>query len=101
MKFTVTDIVPCRKFILVKPLEKPTETDSGLVLPEQGFSPTPVAAEVISAGDESDFKAGDIVFFRRYSHDELKFYGTDGQLITLSLLADEEIVAKVKHGRAE
>ena len=96
MKFTVTDIVPCRKFILVKPLEKPTETDSGLVLPEQGFSPTPVCGEVVAAGDESEFHVGQMVFFRRYSVDSLKFYGEDGNLIELNLLADEEIVARIK-----
>ena len=96
MKFTVTDIVPCKKFILVKPLEKPTETDSGLVLPEQGFSPTPVVATVVAAGDESEFKIGDVVFFRRYSVDSLRFYETDGNLVELNLLADEEIVARIK-----
>lgn len=96
MNFKIEDIQPTKGFILVKPFERPKETSTGLYMPEEGYSPTPVVGEVIAAGEGSEHAVGETVFFRRYSHDELKFYGDDGNLIVVNLLGSDEIVAKVK-----
>lgn len=94
--FSVDQIQPLAKHILVKPIGRPTETSTGFVMPEEGWSPTPVVGLVIAAGEGSQFKVGQIVFFRRYSVDELKFISADGQNQIVNLLSDDEIVATIK-----
>lgn len=98
MKFTLSDIIPAKRFLIVKPLEKPKETENGLIMPEEGFSPTPVIGEVVSAGPESQYQVGQTVFFRRYSVDELKFYDAGGKIAVVNLISDDEVVAHIKHG---
>ncbi len=91
----ISKIVPLRDGVLIKPFEQDGETSSGMLLPEQQHQATPVLGEVIAKGGNSQFEVGDIVFFRRYSIDELSF-PVDGKKITVSFLTDSEIVAKFK-----
>ncbi len=94
--FTIDQIQPLQKYILVQPIGRPTETSTGFVMPEEGYSPTPVVGKVLAVGEMSQFKIGQTVFFRRYSVDELKFVSPDGQNQIVSLLGDDEVVAIIK-----
>lgn len=91
----VQDIVPLKNGLIIKELEKDTVTESGLELPEQQHAGTPVLGQVIAVGEESKFVIGDIIFFRRYSVDELSFT-VDGKKVTVNFLTDSEVVAKFK-----
>ena len=95
-EITVSNIVPLKQFILIEPLNRTEETTSGLILPEEKYTPTPVVGKVLRAGADSQFVAGDIVFFRRYSTDELKFATADGIEQLVSLISDDEVVAKIQ-----
>lgn len=96
MSIKVEDIVPLKKYILIKPRTRSAETSSGIIMPEQSSTATPVVGDVIAVGDESQFKPGDTVFFRRFSVDELKF-SVDGKEEIVSLISDDEVVAKTKN----
>jgi len=98
MDITLEKIVPLKKSVLIKPRTRTAETDGGLVIPEESYTPTPVVGDVLAVGEESQFKVGDIVFFRRYSIDELKFNTADGVQQIVSLITDDEIVAKISNG---
>lgn len=96
----VENLVPLKKFILIKPLSKVEETSAGFVMPEDTSANTaPVVGEVLKAGDESQFKEGQLVFFRRFSVDELKFSNPDGSQQVVSLISDDEVVALVNNGQ--
>jgi co-chaperonin GroES (HSP10) len=73
---------------------KITETSSGVLRVDQGHS-TPVKGTVISVGDESKFKEGDVVFFRRYSVDELKIPQEDGSEKSMFIVEDNDVVARL------
>ena len=92
----VRDIVPLKTGVIIKELERETETESGLELTEAQHSGTPVAGQVVAVGEESKFKVGDIVFFRRYSVDTLSF-PIDGKKVEVNFLTDSEIVAMMKN----
>lgn len=92
----VKDIVPLKKGLIIRPFEKDTSTESGFLIPEQTTAATPVLGTVVAAGSESTFAVGDIVFFRRYSVDELSFM-VDGKRQEVNFLTDEEVVAKIKN----
>lgn len=91
----VKNIVPLKKGLIIRPFEKETETAVGLMMPESSHTGTPVLGTVVAAGDESRFKIGDILFFRRYSVDELTF-DIDGKKVEVNMLTDEEVVAYYK-----
>jgi co-chaperonin GroES (HSP10) len=91
----VRDIVPLKTGIIIKELERETVTESGLELTETQNSGTPVVGTVVAVGEESRFKIGDTVFFRRYSVDELSFI-VDGKKQTVNFITDDEVVAYAK-----
>lgn len=89
------DFVPFKNFVVIEPLEKPQETQSGLALPDESYSATPVAGTVLSVGPEvKNVAVADVVFFRRFSIDELKFTDDTGLSEILSLISEDEIVGK-------
>lgn len=75
--------------MLVEPV-KMEETESGFASIEMGKS-TPVMGKVIKGN--SHYKPGDILFFRRYSVDELNFRTKDGGEQTLWVVESEDVVA--------
>ena len=91
----VKDIVPLRDGVIIREFEHDTITESGFELPENQHQATPVLGQVVAAGANSQFKIGDIVFFRRYSVDELSFT-VDGKKVTVNFLTDNEVVATLK-----
>ena len=94
LEIKVENIVPLKKFIIIEPLEAPTESESGLEMPEDTNPGTPTIGRVIKVGEDSQFKEGNLVFFRRYSVDELRFRTPSGES-TVNLLQDDEVVAFV------
>ena len=67
---------PLYERVLVKPNEKETKTDSGIMLPEKAVK-RPNIAEVIACGDgtqhnEMAVKPGDLVLCNRFAGAELK-----------------------------
>ena len=91
----VADIIPLKNGLIIKPFERDSITESGFELPQEQHQSTPVLGSVIAAGTESQFAVGDVVFFRRYSVDELSF-NVDGVKQTVSFLTDNEVVATFK-----
>ena len=70
---------PLYERVLVKPREKQTTTDSGLMLPEKAVK-RPNIATVVACGDGNannpmKVKAGDIVLCNRFAGAELKYKG--------------------------
>jgi co-chaperonin GroES (HSP10) len=55
----------------------------------------PVRGTVISAGDDSKFKKGQDIFFRRFSTDILKIMTKDGEKEVI-LVEDVDILAIIK-----
>ncbi len=90
----VKNIVPLKNGVIIRPLERETTTESGFELPQAQHQATPVVGTIVAAGEESKFKVGDMVFFRRYSVDELSFQ-IDGKKVEVNFLTDEEVVAYV------
>lgn len=97
MNLQPEQIRPRGNFLIIDPYTAPTESRSGLVIPEEKYTPTPVLGKVIMAGPKSEFKPGQFVLFRRYSIDELKFKTDNGSKI-VSLISDDEVVAEVAEG---
>ncbi len=91
----VTDIQPVGDKIIIELYNRPKETTGGFILPEEANSSTPVLGKILAKGEDSIYDIGDMVFFRRYSVDELKF-NVDGKQEIVSLISDEEIVAILK-----
>lgn len=92
MEIKAENIQPLKNFVLIKAIEKPAETAAGFVMPEETYSPTPVIGTIFAKGPDSKFNIGEVVFFRRFSVDELKFNSNDGKPEMVSLISDDEIV---------
>lgn len=92
---SVDKIIPLKNSVIVEPFAQEDKTEDGWELPEKASSATPVLGKVVKAGAESQFKEGDIVFFRRYSIDQLSFV-VDGKPKEFNFLTDAEIVAYIR-----
>ncbi len=92
---TEKDIRPVGPRCLVKVYESASQSASGLFLDNtSNASAAPVMGTVLAAGEESNFKQGDEVLFRRYSVDVLKIITEQGEQ-TIHLIEDEDILATV------
>ena len=89
----MNNVEPIGARVIIEP-EKLTETDSGILRADQGQA-TPVKGTVKAAGKDSQFKVGDILFFRRYSVDDLKMPMADGTEQSLFICDDADIVARL------
>ena len=77
---TMTKLIPLEDHIVVKPLNQETTTKSWIILPENKEKPN--KGEVVAVGSGKilengtrapiDVKVGDIVYFAKYSIDELE-----------------------------
>lgn len=83
--------------LLIQPIQRPEETSSGFVMPEEGYTATPVQGTVLVAGAESKYKVGDVIFFRRYSIDELKFVNDEGKNQMVCYITDDEVCFRLKN----
>jgi len=97
MNISKTNVRPIKNFLLIEPLARVEETTDGLVMPEATYSPAPVAGTVLRAGKNCvEVKEGDVVFFRRFSVDELAFTTPDGSKESVSLISEEELCGVVE-----
>lgn len=87
----MSKVIPVGAKMIVDPF-KVVETASGVLRIDQGHS-TPVKATVVASGATSEFKEGDVIFFRRYSVDELKIPQEDGSEKSMFVVCDEDVVA--------
>lgn len=93
MKFT--KINPVGKRVVLKIYESADKSASGIILNnDSNTSAGKVLGTIIEAGEESRFftSLGKLVFFRRYSMDELKYVSSEGEQ-TVTLVDDDEILA--------
>lgn len=88
------EICPVGAKMIIEPFTV-DETASGLERSNQGYS-TPIKGTVLKGGDTSKFKEGDVVYFRRYSVDELKEPQADGSEKSLFIVEDNDVCAIIK-----
>lgn len=97
----MTKLIPLEDHIIVKPLTQETTTKSGIILPESKEKPN--RGEVIAVGEGKilengtrapvDVKVGDIVYFAKYSIDELEIE-EDGEKNIYLVMKQNYIMAK-------
>lgn len=102
----VDGVTPVGFRVLIKNYEKPNETSSGFILPEQENKGLPVLGQILIEGKKTfwerlsvffrmkpKYKVGEWVYFRRYSVDELILETPNGKL-NLFILEEAEIISK-------
>ena len=95
-------LIPLEDHIVVKPLNQETTTKSGIILPESKEKPS--KWEVVAIGNGKilengsrapiDVKVGDIVYFAKYSIDELEVEEDDWKKETYLVMKQSYIMAK-------
>lgn len=96
MTIKLEKINPLGERCLIKPYEAATQTKSGVVRENSSnTSSAKTAGTVIRKGDKSRFSVGDMVLFRRYSVDDLKYITPEGEQ-TATLVDDENVLALVE-----
>lgn len=76
----MTKLIPLEDHIIVKPLNQETTTKSGIILPESKEKPSKGEVVAVGAGKilengsraPVDVAVGDVVYFAKYSIDELE-----------------------------
>lgn len=92
------DIQPLGSRVLVRVVEEPTTTSSGIIIPDTAKE-KPQRGEVVAIGDDEDFikvGAGDIVLYPKYSGTELTIDGQD-----LLVLEAGDLLAVVRDKNVE
>ena len=94
---TEEEIFPQGDFMLIEPIGFTGEqkTKSGIILSEQSSSATPTIGLIKRAGESAKYKEGDMVFFRRYSLDEIEIKVSDGKKKFL-FIANEDVIGQYK-----
>lgn len=92
------NIKPLFSNVIVKPIAEDEVTKSGIVLPETVDKERPEKGEIVAIGEGKSLengqkqpmsvKVGDIVMFRKYSPDEIKYEDQDYLVIK-----EEDILA--------
>lgn len=89
-------IIPRKEWVLVKPEEVRTQTQSGLLLPDTEEKEQKAQGEVVAVGDSVEgLKKGDIVIYGAYAGENMVVY-EKGAEVEYKLLLDEDIIAFVK-----
>lgn len=97
----MTRLIPLEDHVIVKPLSEETTTKSGIILPESKEKPS--KGQVVAVGDGKilengsrapvDVKIGDVVYFAKYSIDELEI-DEEGQKVKYLVMKQSYIMAK-------
>ena len=97
----MTKLIPLEDHVIVKPLSEETTTKSGIILPESKEKPS--KGQVVAVGDGKilengsrapvDVKVGDVVYFAKYSIDELEI-DEEGQKVKYLVMKQSYIMAK-------
>lgn len=87
------NVIPVGDRYLIETYKAADESSTGLSMENQNNTANaPVIGTVLKAGDKGTFKVGEMVLFRRYSIDELKFINADGEQI-VHIVEGSEIIA--------
>ncbi|MFC2494918.1 co-chaperone GroES [SR1 bacterium human oral taxon HOT-345] len=97
----MTRLIPLEDHIIVKPLVQESTTKSGIILPENKEKPSKGEVVAVGAGKilengsraSVDVKVGDIVYFAKYSIDELEI-DEDGEKKKYLVMKQNYIMAK-------
>ena len=97
----MTRLIPLEDHIIVKPLVQESTTKSGIILPENTEKPSKWEVVAVGAGKilengsraSVDVKVGDIVYFAKYSIDELEI-DEDGEKKKYLVMKQNYIMAK-------
>ena len=97
----MTRLIPLEDHIIVKPLVQESTTKSGIILPENKEQPSKWEVVAVGAGKilengsraSVDVKVGDIVYFAKYSIDELEI-DEDGEKKKYLVMKQNYIMAK-------
>jgi co-chaperonin GroES (HSP10) len=89
----IEKLKPIGKRMIIEVSSQNGSTSSGLLVAETQSNMAPVMGLVKKAGDQSEFKVGQTVMFRRFAVDELKFANTDTSQTTLNMIEDSEVLA--------
>ena len=84
----MTKLIPLEDHIVVKPMNEETTTKSGIILPESKEKPS--KGKVVAVGNG---KIWDIVYFAKYSIDELEV-DEDGKKEKYLVMKQSYIMAK-------
>ena len=88
-------IVPSEKRLLIKVQEKATKTVNGIELAGNEQNTAPTIGIVLRAGKNSIYKQDDIVIFRRYAVDEIR-YNENGIEKTVWFIEDSDALGKME-----
>lgn len=95
-------IKPLSGYTLIEPLEAATKTAGGILLPDNAQE-KPTQGKIVAVGANSydhgveikpEFKAGDIVFYKKWGGDEIKVDGKE-----LKLVKFDDVIALVDGGK--
>ena len=91
----ISKIKPNGQRCVVQAYTSAKKTKSGLDLAEKENESTPVMGVIIRSGEDSIYKVGTHILFRRYGIDELTLNdgGTD---VTVYIISDDEVVAEIE-----
>lgn len=89
---------PMGENVILKPIEAPNQTKSGIYIPDTANKEKPQKAEVMAIGplvsnDENfkTLKVGDFVYYSRYAGDEIKIDDVEYKILAkTSILAREK-----------
>lgn len=88
----INDILPMKGHVLVKLPEKVTEV-GGLILAGNATNDAPVRGEVIRIPEGGSlFVVGDLIYFRKYAIDDLKFTNDAMEEIVVNIVDEREIL---------
>lgn len=87
-------IKPIGARVAIEPVQGDKETATGIVLSDSNNVSLPVRGRIITAGSTSVFadRIGKIIFFRRYSVDELKL-NEEGEEKKFYFCDDQDVIA--------
>ena len=94
-------LTPLEDHILVKPIEEENKTKSGILLPDSKEKPSKGTVIAVGAGKivdngqraPMDVKVGDIVYFTKYSPDELEIE-ENGEKVNYLIIKQSSLLAK-------
>lgn len=96
MNIDINKIIPVGRVCQIEPHKASETTSSGLVLEyNNNTASAAVLGKVVKAGNESKYKEGDIILYRRYSQDEMKFILPEGEK-SIFFVEDDEVVAVIQ-----
>lgn len=97
----MTRLIPLEDHVIVKPISEEATTKSGIILPESKEKPS--KGQVVAVGNGKilengsrapiDVKVGDVVYFAKYSIDELEI-DEEGQKVKYLVMKQSYIMAK-------